>query len=77
MADADQLFARLAEDLEPRGAKLSRMFGMPCLKDPNGKAFVGLYEGELVVPCTATAPSTPRSWPSPTRVSSTPWVVGS
>ncbi|WP_406176651.1 hypothetical protein [Streptomyces sp. NBC_00996] len=49
MADADQLFARLAEDLAPRGAKLSKMFGMPCLKDPNGKAFVSLHEGALVV----------------------------
>ncbi|WP_405877431.1 hypothetical protein OG747_02785 [Streptomyces sp. NBC_01384] len=49
MADADELFGHLAEDLAPRGAKLSKMFGMPCLKDPNGKAFVGLHDGELVV----------------------------
>ncbi|MFD8008027.1 hypothetical protein [Streptomyces mirabilis] len=49
MADAAELFGRLAEDLAPRGARLSKMFGMPCLKDPNGKAFVGLHEGELVV----------------------------
>lgn len=49
MADAGELFGRLAEDLAPRGARLSKMFGMPCLKDPNGKAFVGLHEGELVV----------------------------
>jgi hypothetical protein len=27
MADAGQLFARLAEDLEPRGAKRCKMFG--------------------------------------------------
>jgi hypothetical protein len=47
--DPDALFAQLAEELEPFGVKKSSMFGMPCLKDPKGKAFVGLHQGELVV----------------------------
>jgi hypothetical protein len=25
-----------------------KMFGMPCLKNSNGKAFVGYFEGEMV-----------------------------
>jgi hypothetical protein len=25
-----------------------KMFGMPCLKDSNGKAFAGFFEGEMV-----------------------------
>jgi hypothetical protein len=25
-----------------------KMFGMPCLKNSNGKAFAGLFEGEMV-----------------------------
>ena len=46
---AQELFDELAEELAPLGAKKSKMFGMPCLKDPDGKAFVGLHEDELVV----------------------------
>lgn len=38
----------IAEELALRGAKRSQMFGMPCLKDTDGKAFAGLYEGGLV-----------------------------
>ncbi|MEZ0069074.1 hypothetical protein ABIA32_005117 [Streptacidiphilus sp. MAP12-20] len=49
MTAADDLFAQLAEDMAPLGAKKSSMFGMACLKDPNGKAFVGLHGEELVV----------------------------
>lgn len=48
-ATADGLFAELAEELAPQGAKRGQMFGMACLKDPNGKAFVGLHGEELVV----------------------------
>jgi len=44
-----ELFDELAEELAPLGAKKSKMFGMPCLKDPDGKAFVGLSDGQLVV----------------------------
>ena len=25
-----------------------KMFGMPCLKNSNGKAFAGFFEGEMV-----------------------------
>ncbi|MEZ0091991.1 hypothetical protein [Streptacidiphilus sp. EB129] len=45
----ESLFAELAEELEPYGVKTSTMFGMPCLKDSAGKAFVGLHKGLLVV----------------------------
>lgn len=48
-SSAQELFDALAEELAPLGAKKSKMFGMPCLKDPDGKAFVGLSGGELVV----------------------------
>jgi hypothetical protein len=75
MAVATELFGRLAEDLAPPRARLSKMFGMPCLKDPNGKAFVGLHEGELVVRCTATVPNTPRRSRSPAPTSSTRWAA--
>jgi len=47
--NAQQLFDDLAEELAALGARKSKMFGMPCLKDPDGKAFVGLSHGELVV----------------------------
>jgi hypothetical protein len=46
---AQALFDELADELAPLGAKKSSMFGMPCLKDPDGKAFVGLHGGQLVV----------------------------
>lgn len=48
-SNAQELFDALAEELAPLGARKSKMFGMPCLKDPDGKAFVGLHEDELVV----------------------------
>lgn len=38
----------IADELAPRGAHRSQMFGMPCLKDVNGKAFAGLRGDELV-----------------------------
>ncbi|WP_354643138.1 hypothetical protein [Kitasatospora camelliae] len=41
-------YEEIAEELAPRGASRSRMFGMPCLKDTAGKAFAGLYEDQLV-----------------------------
>ena len=46
---AEDLFGEIAEELAPQGAKRGQMFGMVCLKDPNGKAFVGLHSEELVV----------------------------
>src|SRR5262245_34493031 len=46
---AQELFDALADELAPLGAKKSKMFGMPCLKDPDGKAFIGLHGDELVV----------------------------
>jgi hypothetical protein len=50
MADTAQaLFEELAEELAALGARKSKMFGMPCLKDPDGKAFAGLHQGQLVV----------------------------
>ncbi|MFJ9691085.1 hypothetical protein [Kitasatospora sp. NPDC101183] len=41
-------YGTIAEDLAPLGAHRSQMFGMPCLKDVNGKAFAGLHGSELV-----------------------------
>ncbi|KJS62706.1 hypothetical protein [Streptomyces rubellomurinus] len=41
-------YDEIAEELAPRGARRSQMFGMPCLKDVNGKAFAGLHGDELV-----------------------------
>ncbi|MEU9133718.1 hypothetical protein AB0D08_37465 [Kitasatospora sp. NPDC048540] len=41
-------FDEIAAELGPRGAVRSQMFGMPCLKDADGKAFLGLHRGELV-----------------------------
>lgn len=49
MTDAQAEFDALAGELEQLGAKRSKMFGMPCLKNPGGKAFVGLSGDELVV----------------------------
>ena|ERR1700676_2014392 len=31
----------------------SKMFGMPCLKNDNGKAFAGFYKGTMVFKLTA------------------------
>jgi hypothetical protein len=52
---AQELFDELAEELAPLGAKKSKMFGMPCLKDPDGKAFIGLHSDELVVRLSRTS----------------------
>ncbi|MFJ7243987.1 hypothetical protein ACIQWA_04995 [Kitasatospora sp. NPDC098652] len=41
-------YEAIADELAPRGAHRSKMFGMPCLKDTNGKAFAGLHGDELV-----------------------------
>jgi len=41
-------YEEIADELAPRGVRRSNMFGMPCLKDTEGKAFAGLYEGQLV-----------------------------
>ncbi|MFB7669401.1 hypothetical protein ACFC1R_36745 [Kitasatospora sp. NPDC056138] len=51
MTDATDPAARyeeIAEGLVPHGAVRSEMFGMPCLKDAEGRAFAGLHQGELV-----------------------------
>jgi hypothetical protein len=48
-AGADAAFEAIAGELASSGVRTSKMFGMPCLKGPDGKAFVGLHEGELVV----------------------------
>ncbi len=34
-------------------ARQSKMFGMPCLKHDNGKAFAGFYKGTMVFKLTA------------------------
>ncbi|MEV4556907.1 hypothetical protein AB0K51_07890 [Kitasatospora sp. NPDC049285] len=41
-------FQEIAEELAPHGVSRGQMFGMPCLKDPRGKAFAGLHQGTLV-----------------------------
>lgn len=49
MPQAQTVFDDLAEELAVGGAVKGRVFGMPCLKDPHGKAFLGLRGDELVV----------------------------
>jgi hypothetical protein len=39
---AQKAYDDLATSLAPRGVKASQMFGMPTLKNVNGKAFAGL-----------------------------------
>ncbi|MDH6125629.1 hypothetical protein [Kitasatospora sp. GP82] len=46
--DPTARYEEIAEELAPQGARQSQMFGMPCLKDVNGRAFAGLHRGELV-----------------------------
>ncbi|MFJ1702893.1 hypothetical protein [Kitasatospora sp. NPDC088346] len=46
--DPADRYREIAAELAPHGATAAQMFGMPCLKDPNGKAFLGLHRGELV-----------------------------
>ncbi|GAA2247414.1 MULTISPECIES: hypothetical protein [Kitasatospora] len=41
-------YEEIAEELASLGATRSQMFGMPCLKDADGKAFAGLHRSELV-----------------------------
>ncbi|MEV4611029.1 hypothetical protein AB0K43_00305 [Kitasatospora sp. NPDC049258] len=41
-------YEEIAADLAPHGAIRAQMFGMPCLKGQDGKAFLGLHSGELV-----------------------------
>jgi hypothetical protein len=36
-------------------ATTGKMFGMPCLKNENGKAFAGFYEGAMVFKLTGPA----------------------
>ncbi|GAA0690396.1 hypothetical protein GCM10010193_50930 [Kitasatospora atroaurantiaca] len=48
ITDPATRYEEIATDLAPQGVKRSTMFGMPCLKDVNGKAFAGLHEGQLV-----------------------------
>ncbi|WP_441249262.1 hypothetical protein [Kitasatospora sp. McL0602] len=55
--DAAARYEEIAEELAPRGARRSQMFGMPCLKDPAGKAFAGLHQGELVCRLGRDAPA--------------------
>lgn len=45
--NAKQVYDELAESLAGHGVKASQMFGMPTLKNANGKAFAGL-RGEAV-----------------------------
>ncbi|MFD9129320.1 hypothetical protein [Kitasatospora sp. NPDC059571] len=41
-------YAEIAAELAPRGVSRASMFGMPCLKDADGKAFAGLHQEGLV-----------------------------
>ena len=45
----DEIAAELAATSPTR---LSKMFGMPCLKNDNGKAFAGFYRGAMVFKLT-------------------------
>jgi hypothetical protein len=44
----EDVYQQVLADLADRGARPAKMFGMPSVKDPNGKAFAGLRRGELV-----------------------------
>ncbi len=44
----EERYQQVVAGLADRGAKAARMFGMPSVKDAAGKAFAGLYQGELV-----------------------------
>lgn len=44
---AEELFQRIGASIPD--AKVSKMFGCPCIKSPNGKASVLLWRGNLVV----------------------------
>ena len=40
-------YDKLVKQMEKEGAKASKMFGMPCLKNEKGKAFAGYFNGEV------------------------------
>ncbi len=56
-SDPTTRYEQIAEELAPLGVSRSQMFGMPCLKDVNGKAFAGLRQGELVCRLGRDAPA--------------------
>ena len=47
-ARARAAYEAIVADLTPAPATASKMFGMPCLKSPEGKAFAGLYQDAMV-----------------------------
>ena len=47
--DAQTEYAAVVSEMTATSPTSSgKMFGMPCLKNSNGKAFAGYYEGEMV-----------------------------
>jgi hypothetical protein len=44
---AEDLFQKIGTSIP--GAKLSKMFGCPCIKSPNGKASACIWKDSLVV----------------------------
>jgi hypothetical protein len=40
--------AVVSEMMDTSPTSSGKMFGMPCLKNSNGKAFAGFFEGEMV-----------------------------
>ena len=46
--DPEARYREIAEELAALGARTSRLSGMPCLKDADGRASAALHRGELV-----------------------------
>jgi len=46
-AKAEELFQKIGTSIPD--AKLSKMFGCPCIKSPNGKASAALWRDNLIV----------------------------
>ena len=45
---SEQKYQQIVSAMEASGeAKASKMFGMPCLKNANGKAFAGYFKGDM------------------------------
>ena len=47
-ADPRAAYEAVVADMTPSPATASKMFGMPCLKSAEGKAFAGLYQDAMV-----------------------------
>lgn len=63
-AETDTLFqAVVTEITATTPSKASKMFGMPCLKNQNGKAFAGFHQGAMSFKLHAPAHGTALALP--------------